>query len=58
MSETVLLLGSGSREHALAWKLVQSSKVKHIDVAPGNGGIATMDSRVSILGKLSKLNAS
>lgn len=51
MSETVLLLGSGSREHALAWKLLASSRVKQVVVAPGNGGIATMDPRVITIGE-------
>ncbi len=34
----VLIIGSGGREHALAWKLAQSSQVDEIYVAPGNGG--------------------
>ncbi|MEO5681936.1 MAG: phosphoribosylamine--glycine ligase [Chitinophagaceae bacterium] len=34
----ILLLGSGGREHALAWKLVQSSKCSKLFIAPGNGG--------------------
>ena len=34
----VLVIGSGGREHALAWKLAQSPGVKHVWVAPGNGG--------------------
>jgi phosphoribosylamine--glycine ligase len=34
----VLVVGSGGREHALAWKLVQSPKVQTVYVAPGNGG--------------------
>ena len=34
----ILLIGSGGREHALAWKLAQSSKVKTVYVAPGNAG--------------------
>jgi phosphoribosylamine--glycine ligase len=34
----VLVIGSGGREHAIAWKLSQSSKVKSIFIAPGNGG--------------------
>ncbi len=34
----VLIVGSGGREHALAWKLAQSPKVQELFVAPGNGG--------------------
>ncbi len=37
----VLIIGGGGREHALAWKLAQSSQVQTIVVAPGNGGTAT-----------------
>ncbi|KAG2190073.1 hypothetical protein INT46_000273 [Mucor plumbeus] len=37
---TILLVGSGGREHAIAWRLAQSDKVQHIYVAPGNGGTA------------------
>jgi phosphoribosylamine---glycine ligase len=37
----ILLIGSGGREHALAWKLAQSPKVQTVYVAPGNGGTAT-----------------
>lgn len=36
----VLLLGSGGREHTLAWKMAQSPMLKHLFVAPGNGGTA------------------
>ena len=36
MSE-VLVIGSGGREQALAWKLAQSPKVQKVYVAPGNG---------------------
>ncbi|KDO30004.1 hypothetical protein SPRG_05193 [Saprolegnia parasitica CBS 223.65] len=35
---SILLVGSGGREHALAWKLAQSPQAKHVYVAPGNGG--------------------
>ncbi|KAI9060547.1 aminoimidazole ribonucleotide synthetase [Trametes sanguinea] len=36
----ILVVGSGGREHALAWKLSQSPRVEHIFVCPGNGGTA------------------
>jgi phosphoribosylamine--glycine ligase len=36
----VLVIGGGGREHALAWKLAQSSRVTKVYCAPGNGGIA------------------
>jgi phosphoribosylamine--glycine ligase len=36
----LLIIGGGGREHALAWKLRQSDRVKHIWCAPGNGGIS------------------
>lgn len=36
----ILVIGSGGREHALAWKLAQSPKVQKIFIAPGNGGTA------------------
>lgn len=38
----LLVIGSGGREHALAWRLLQSSRVTHVYVAPGNGGTALM----------------
>ncbi|CAG9173955.1 phosphoribosylamine--glycine ligase [Cupriavidus respiraculi] len=41
----VLVVGSGGREHALAWKLAQSPKVQVVYVAPGNGGTA-LDKRL------------
>ena len=39
----LLVIGSGGREHALAWKLTQSLRVQKVYVAPGNGGTATED---------------
>lgn len=41
----VLVVGSGGREHAMAWKLAQSPKVRVVYVAPGNGGTA-LDARL------------
>ena len=37
----ILVIGSGGREHALAWKLAQSPRVSDVIVAPGNAGTAT-----------------
>ena len=37
----ILVLGSGGREHALAWKIAQDDKVAKVFVAPGNAGSAT-----------------
>jgi len=39
----LLVIGSGGREHALAWKLARSPRVQRVYVAPGNGGTATED---------------
>ena len=44
----VLIIGSGGREHALAWKLAQSEKVEKIYVAPGNGGTAAEEKTENI----------
>lgn len=38
----ILLIGSGGREHTLAWKLAQSGQVEKIFAAPGNPGIAAV----------------
>ena len=46
MALKILLLGSGGREHALAWKLSQSPLVSCIYVVPGNGGTASVSSKV------------
>src|SRR3954467_12528378 len=39
----LLVVGSGGREHALAWRLAQSPKVSRVYVAPGNAGTARED---------------
>ena len=45
----ILLLGSGGREHALAWKIAQSSKVEKLFIAPGNAGTANVGENVPAL---------
>ncbi len=45
----ILLLGSGGREHALAWKIAQSSKVEKLFIAPGNAGTAGVGENVPAL---------
>lgn len=44
----ILLLGSGGREHALAWKIAQSPKVSKLFIAPGNAGTAEVGQNVNI----------
>ena len=44
----VLILGSGGREHALAWKIAQSPKVNKIYCAPGNAGTASVAENIDI----------
>ena len=44
----ILLLGSGGREHALAWKIAQSPKVEKLFIAPGNAGTAEVGENVNI----------
>ena len=48
MNNNVLIIGSGGREHALAWKLKQSSKVEKIFIAPGNPGTAGFGINIDI----------
>ena len=45
---TILLLGSGGREHALAWKMLQSPKCKKLFVAPGNAGTNEIATNVDL----------
>lgn len=44
----ILLLGSGGREHALAWKIAQSPKVEKLYIAPGNAGTGNAGENVAI----------
>jgi phosphoribosylamine--glycine ligase len=44
----ILILGSGGREHALAWKIQQSHHCDHLFIAPGNPGTATLGTNVDI----------
>lgn len=46
--ERILLLGSGGREHALAWKIAQSPKVEKLYIAPGNAGTAVAGENVAM----------
>jgi len=46
-SHTILVIGRGGREHALAWKLAQSPRVRRVWVAPGNGGTALAGGKVA-----------
>lgn len=45
----ILLLGSGGREHALAWKIRQSEKTNKLYIAPGNAGTSLVGENVSIM---------
>ena len=44
----ILLLGSGGREHALAWKITQSAKCSKLFIAPGNAGTAEVGENIAI----------
>ncbi len=46
MTNKVLIVGRGGREHALAWKLAQSDQVTNVFVAPGNGGTAAAGGKI------------
>ena len=44
----ILLLGSGGREHALAWKLAQSPLLTRLFIAPGNAGTASLGTNLPL----------
>ena len=44
----ILVIGSGGREHALAWKIAQNKEVSRVFVAPGNAGTATNRDMVNV----------
>jgi phosphoribosylamine--glycine ligase len=44
----ILLVGSGGREHAMAWKIKQSEKVNQLFIAPGNAGTATVGENIPV----------
>lgn len=44
----ILILGSGGREHAFAWKIAQSNKVNNLYIAPGNAGTAQVGTNINI----------
>jgi len=44
----ILLLGSGGREHALAWKIAQSPLLDHLFIAPGNAGTASLGTNINL----------
>jgi phosphoribosylamine---glycine ligase len=48
MKHRILIIGSGGREHAFAWKMSQSSKAEQIFVAPGNAGTAQVATNIDI----------
>ena len=53
----ILIVGGGGREHALAWKAAQSSKVEMVYVAPGNAGTANEDKVTNIEISADDINA-
>ena len=48
VERNVLVLGSGGREHALAWKIAQSDRVSRVYIAPGNAGTASIGTNIAI----------
>jgi phosphoribosylamine--glycine ligase len=44
----ILIIGSGGREHTIAWKMNQSKRVKEIFIAPGNAGTENIGTNINI----------
>ena len=44
----ILLIGSGGREHAIAWKMAQSPKLNQLFIAPGNAGTSQFGTNVEL----------
>src|SRR4030042_6326733 len=44
----ILILGSGGREHSLAWKLAQSKRISRIFIAPGNAGTSATGTNLKV----------
>ena len=53
----ILLLGSGGREHALAWKIAQSERVEKLYIAPGNAGTGTLQKSENVAMKADDFEA-
>ncbi len=45
---TILLIGAGGREHALAWKIAQSTQLNQLFIAPGNAGTSAVGTNLNI----------
>ena len=52
----ILLLGSGGREHAFAWKIAQSSSLEELFIAPGNAGTKAHGTNVQMILMLLRLS--
>ena len=48
MKMNILIIGSGGREHAMAWKIKQSPKLKQLFIAPGNAGTSLLGTNLSV----------
>ena len=48
LKHSILILGSGGREHALAWKIAQSPLLKDLHITPGNGGTHSIAKQAAI----------